>query len=99
MNAVPAGGASSWSFFRAGVNGAKRAGGSQRWRAAVGVEAWVAGVGLALSRPELAPRRKLIAEEFWGIASAWEGNVARFASISMAGPVEEVPYHQPISTS
>ena len=90
MNAVPAGGSSAWWFSGAGGDPSKRAGASQRWRAAVGVGAGVAGVGLALSRPELAPRRRLIAEEFWGIASLWEGNVSRFASISMAGPVEEV---------
>ncbi|KAG0582588.1 hypothetical protein KC19_3G071600 [Ceratodon purpureus] len=91
MNAVPAGGSSSsWGFL--GGNWGKPEGASQRWRVAMGVGAGVgvAGVGLALTRPELAPRRKLIAEEFWGIASLWEGNVSRFASVSMASPVEEV---------
>lgn len=89
MTSVPAFCSSSWSFF--GTSGANPIHSSEARRAAVGAVGVgvgvAAGLGWALSTPKLGPRRKGLTEE---VLRVWEGNVSQFASMSLAGPVEEV---------
>lgn len=95
MNAVPTPGSSRGfsTFFGKPFKASQQ---SPRWKSAVGLGVGAVTVGLALmSRPELAPRRKAMADWMWESVHR-NYNVAPFASMSLAANAQVQDVRPPL---
>jgi hypothetical protein len=96
MNAVPTPGSSRGfsTFFGKPFKASQQ---SPRWKSAVGLGVGAVTLGIALmSRPELAPRRKAMADWMWESVQRNYNVVSPFASMSLAANAQVQDVRPPL---